>query len=73
MDCLLFWEGVNNQKHPKHKLSLAAVQKTKNRQAENDLPNKDVTRGELSTKSVNAVTEERNAGRETSKSSLETI
>ena len=61
MDCPLFWEAVNNQSQTKHKLALAAVQKTKNIQAENDLPNKDVTSGELSTKSLNAVTEERNA------------
>ena len=36
MDCPLFWEAVKNQSHPKHKLALAAVQYTKNRQAEFD-------------------------------------
>ena len=34
MDCPLFWEALKNQNHPKHKLALAAVQNTKNRQAE---------------------------------------
>ena len=34
MDCPLFWEAVNNQSHPKHKLAFAAVQCTRNRQAE---------------------------------------
>ena len=35
MDCPLFWEAVKDQGHPKHKLTLAAVQNTRNRQAEN--------------------------------------
>ena len=34
MDCLLFWEAVKNQSHPKHKLALAAVQNQRNRQGE---------------------------------------
>ena len=36
MDCPLFWEAVKNQSHPKHKLTLAAVQNLRNRQAEFD-------------------------------------
>ena len=36
MDCPLFWEAVKNQSHPKHKLALAVVQNTRNRQAEFD-------------------------------------
>ena len=39
MDCPLFWETVKNQSHPKHKLALAAVQNTRNRQAEFDTKN----------------------------------
>ena len=39
MDCPLFWKAVKNQNHPKHKLALAAVQNTRNRQAESDLKN----------------------------------
>ena len=46
----LFWEAVKNQNQPKHKLKLAAVQNTKNRQAENVLQNKEATSGELRTK-----------------------
>ena len=37
------------------------MQNTRNRQAENDLQNKDVTSVELSTKSMKAVIEERDA------------
>ena len=36
MDCPLFWEAVKNQSHLKHNLPLAAVQNTRNRQAEFD-------------------------------------
>ena len=36
MDCPLFWEAMKNQNQPKHKLALAAVQNTRNRQAEFD-------------------------------------
>ena len=48
---------MKNQNHPKHKLALAAVQNTRNRQAENDLNNKAAADGELSTKTVKAVTQ----------------
>ena len=34
MYCPVFLEAVKNQNHPKHKLALAAVQNTGNRQAE---------------------------------------
>ena len=37
MECPLFWKAVKNQNNPKPKLALAAVQNTRNRQAENDL------------------------------------
>ena len=53
---------MKNQSHLKRKLALAAVQNTKNRHAPISLQSKDVTSGELSTKSVKAVTEERDAG-----------
>ena len=36
IDCPLCWEALKNQNHPKHKLALAAVQNTRNRQAEFD-------------------------------------
>ena len=36
VECPLFWEAVKNQSHPKHRLALAAVQNTRNRQAEFD-------------------------------------
>ena len=47
---------MKNQNYPKHKLALTAVQNTRNRQAENDLNNKEAASGELSTKTVKAVT-----------------
>ena len=56
MDFPLFWEAVKNQNHPKPKLALAAVQNSRNRQAENDLNKKEAAGGELSTKTVKAVT-----------------
>ena len=59
MDCRLFWEALKNQNHPNHKLALAAVQTTRKRQAEIELQNKDVISSQLSTKSVKAVTKER--------------
>ena len=53
---------MKNQNHPKHKLALAAVQNNRNRQAENDLNNKDASGGELSTKTVKAAgAEKRNS------------
>ena len=48
----LFWEAVKNQNNPKHKFALAAVQNTRNRQAENYLQNKEATSGELAKKTV---------------------
>ena len=56
MDCPLFWEAAKNQNHPKHKLALAAVQNTRNRQAETDLKNTEAASEELPTKKVKAVT-----------------
>ena len=61
MDCLLFWEAVKNQIYPKHKLALAAVQNTRNRQAEIDMKNTEAASGELSTKTVKAVTQVKTA------------
>ena len=55
MDCLLFWEAMKNQNYPKRKLALAAVQNTRNRQAEIDLKNTEAASGELTTKTVKAV------------------
>ena len=70
MDRPLFWEAVKNQNHPKPKLALAAVQNTKNRQAENGLQTKQATGGELTTNTVKAVTEVKEAGVTESRSSL---
>ena len=39
MNCPMFWESVKNQSHPIRKLALAAVQNTRNRQAEFDTKN----------------------------------
>ena len=55
MYCPLFWEAVKNQGHPKHKLALATVQNTRNRQTENDLQSKEVANGELPSKTLKAV------------------
>ena len=52
---------MKNLNHPKHKLALAAVQNTRNRQAEIDLKNTEVGSGELPTKTVKAVTQVKNA------------
>ena len=62
MDCPLFWEAVKDQGHPKHKLALAVVQNPRNRQAENYLQNKEAASGDLSTNTVKAVTQVRDAG-----------
>ena len=56
----VFWEAVENQGHPKHKLALAAVQKTRNRQAENHLQSKEAANGELPTRTVKAVAQVKN-------------
>ena len=71
MDCLLFWEAVKNQSHPKHKLALAAVQNTRNRQAEFDTKNSEAPSAELPTKTVMAVTQVKNAIEAETKNSLE--
>ena len=57
MECTLFWEAVKNQGHPKHNLAQAAVQNTRNRQAEIDLHSKEAANGELLTKVVKAVSQ----------------
>ena len=56
MDCLLFWEAVKNQSHPKHKLALAAVQNQRNRQTEVEIKNSEAPSAELPTKTLKAVT-----------------
>ena len=56
MNCPLFWEAVKNQSHSKHKLALAAVQNTRNRQAEFETRNSEAPNAELPTKTVKAVT-----------------
>ena len=61
MDCPLFWEAVKNQSHPKHKLASAAVQNTRNRQAEFDTRNSEAPNAELSTKTVKTVTQVNNS------------
>ena len=60
MDCSLFWQAVKKQNHPKHKPALAAVQNTRNRQAELDTKNSEATSAELPTKTVKAVTQVKN-------------
>ena len=71
MNCPLFWEAVKNQNHLKHKLALAAVQNTRNRQAENDLNNKAAASSELSTKTEKAATQFKEATRAETRNSLE--
>ena len=61
MDCPLFWEAVKNQSHPKNKLALAAVQNTRNRQAEFETKKSEAPNAELPTKTVKAVTQVNNA------------
>ena len=61
MDCSLFWEAVQNPSHPKHKLALAAVQNTRNRQAEFYTKNSEAPSAELPTKTVKAVAQVKNA------------
>ena len=61
IDCPLFWEAVKNQSHPKHKLALAAVQNTRNRQAEFETRNSEAPNAELPTKTAKAVTQVNNA------------
>ena len=61
MDCPLFWEAMKNQSHPKHKLALAAVQNTRNRQAEFDTKNTEAPSAELPTKTMKAVVQVKNA------------
>ena len=61
MDCPLFWEAVKNQSHSKHKLALAAVQNTRNRQPEFETKNSEAPSAELPTKTVKAVTQVNNA------------
>ena len=71
MECPLFWEAAKNQNHPKHKLALAAVQNTRIRQAENGSNNKEAAIGELSTKTVKAVTQNNDATGAETRNSLE--
>ena len=71
VECPLFWEAVKNQNHPKHKLALAAVQNTRNRQVETDLNNKEAASGDLSTKTGKAVTQNKDATGAETKNSLE--
>ena len=61
VDCPIIWKAVKNQSHPKHKLALAAVQNTRNRQAELETRNSEAPKAELPTKTVKAVTQINNA------------
>ena len=61
MDCPLFWEAVKSQNFPKHKLAVAAVQNTRNRQAKFDMKNTEAPSAELSTKTMKAVTQVKKA------------
>ena len=71
MDFPLFWEAVKNQSHPKHKLALAAVQNTRNRQAEFDTKNSEAPGAELPTKTVKAVAQVKNVIEAETRNSLE--
>ena len=71
MDCPLFWEAVKNQSHPKHKLALAAVQNTRNKQAEFETKNSEAPSAELPTKTVKAVAQVKNAIEADTRNSLE--
>ena len=71
IDRILFWGAVKNRNYPKHKLALAAVQKTRNRLAEFDLKNTESASGELSTKTVKAVTQVKAATEAETGNSLE--
>ena len=71
MDCPLFWEAVKNQNHPKHKLVLAAVLNTRNRQAEIDLKNAEAASGELATKTVKSVRQVKAVAEPETRNSLE--
>ena len=62
---------MKNQNHPKHKPALTAVQNTRKRQAANDLNNKEAASGDLSTKTVKAVTQNKDATGAEKKNSLE--
>ena len=62
---------MKNQKNPKHKLMLTAVQNTTRRKAERDLQNKKVINNESSTKSVKAVTKEKDTKWTATKGALE--
>ena len=67
----MFWEAMKNQRHPKHKLALAAVQNTRNRHAENDLQNKEAASSELSTKTVKTITQIKDGAGAETRNSLE--
>ena len=71
MDCLLFWEAVKDQSHPKHKLTLAAVQNQRNRQTEFETKNLGAPSTELPKKTVKAVTQVDKAIEATAKNALE--
>ena len=71
-DCPLFWEARKIENHPKQKLALVAVQKTRSRQAENDWQNKDLNRDKLLTKSKKAVTKDMESYETDPKRMLET-
>ena len=67
----MFWEAVKNQSQPKHKLALAAVHNTRNRQAEFDTKNSEAPSAELPKKTVHAVKQVNNAMEAKAKNSLE--
>ena len=71
MDCLLFLEALKNQSHPNHKLALAAVENTRNRQAEFDTKNSEEPSAELPTKTMKAVAQVKNAREAETRNSLE--
>ena len=71
MNCPLFWEAVKNQSHPKHNLAIAAVQNTRNRQANFDTKTSEAPSAELPTKTVKGVTQVKKAIEAEAMNSLE--
>ena len=71
MDCPLFWEAVKNQSQPKHKLALAAVQNTRNRQAEFDTKSSEAPSAELPSKTVKVLAQVKKAIEAETRNSLE--
>ena len=62
---------MKNQSHPKHKLAMAAVQNTRNRQAELDTKSSEAPSAELPSKTVKVVAQVKKAIEAETRNSLE--